>query len=535
MSAAGAAASRRAALAALALAVWGARAAVEPPAARAGTPAGDAGKPAVALDPEVRQMAIDFVIVCWHARWSDPDLLDRCYAREDRFRAMRVGPKGEVVVPRARWISERLLGDARNGGRDPRQVIDYDPNWPSIKVEPGKVAGEIKVSFFHRQTRAPRSEGVWREITLGSGAPGPSPAIVEEREDARPPTMTNPIARLPLQGAPACPTSAELRAGAFVVATSAHATFGAALAAAKQARAAKRAAEIVPGRWLSPPEETFVIAAGAFADRAGAERRAAELGGRVLEVAALGPGGAVPAWGLEAVGRIDGLGEMIDLGGDRVVTWSSSESTGWRLRDDGLVVEAGVFWPFEYPPPRVIDPFTEQKRPYPVGPRLPGLSAPIDGAGPAIEARVDGRGDQLQGFDAAGRPVWTLSLAARDRVTQVFPRKHGLYMHFDASLFLLRRAAAPGIHLGKVCGVITVANRRVRTAAVTLASGGGAPLRLDGDGTFELWVPVPSMAGVSPDLATVRCGRRLTPTVRGSSSELITELGSRGDIQVECE
>jgi hypothetical protein len=108
-------------------------------------------------------------------------------------------------------------------------------------------------------------------------------------------------------------------------------------------------------------------------------------------------------------------------------------------------------------------------------------------------------------------------------------------MHFDASLFLLRRAAAPGVHLGKLCGVITVGNRRVRSAAVTVASAGAAPLRLDGDGTFELWVPVPSIAGVSPDLETVRCARRLTPTVRGSSSELVTELGVRGDIQVECE
>ncbi len=481
-------------------------------------------------------MALDLVQACWRARTADPELLDRCYAPEGRFRAVRVDAKGETVVARAPWIAEARAVRPWLGPPPAHAVMDRDPDWPNLKVEPGKVAGEIRVSFFHARLRGPRMEGVWRELTLGSGAPGPSPAIVEEREEARPPLTMDRVERRPLRGEPACPASVDLRAGTYVVVTAAHEKFSAALAAIRQARRAKRPAEIIPGRWLSPPEETFVVATAAFADRARAERRAAELGGRVLEVAALGPGGPVPAWGLEATGRIDGLAEMIDLRGDRVVSWGSAESTGWRLGDGGLTVETGVSWPFHYPPSHVIDPFTEQKRPNPIGPLLPGLGAPLPGAG--AQVRVDERGDQLEATAAAAagsRTLWTLPLAARDRILQVFPRKGGLTLHFGGGLFLLRQTAASGVHLGKLCGKITIDSRAARAGTVTIPTAGATPLQLDGDGSFELWTPVPSVAALVPDLATMRCRRDLTPSSRGTSSALVTELGARADVQVTCE
>src|SRR4029077_18275784 len=98
MSAADASRSRGVAPAiavAVAVTVMGGRAALEMSSARAadaGVRAADAGAPAgAAVDPEVRQMAMDFVNTCWHARWSNPELVDRCYAPEGRFRAVRVG------------------------------------------------------------------------------------------------------------------------------------------------------------------------------------------------------------------------------------------------------------------------------------------------------------------------------------------------------------------------------------------------------------------------------------------------------------
>jgi hypothetical protein len=515
-------------LSALAAAVASAVLAHREPSAAPSPPAPDAGASADPGFPAIREAAQEFVHACWFAHGINPDLLDRCYAPEGHFRAVVVDAHGETEIPRAQWLAQ--LG-ARGGKPGPEEVIDFEPVWTNLDVQPGKVAGQVRVSFFQSRRRGLRLEGIWRQQLLGSGAPGPSPAIVEERIEVRPPAQAGLVARLPVKTEPVCLAGVDLRAGTYLVVTGAHDTFAAALAAARAARRRGRAAEIVPGRWLSPAEETFVLAAAAFADRGRAQRRAAEIGGRVLEVAAVGPGGAVPAWGMAAAGRIDGLdalGGPIDIRGDRVVAWGPIDSTVWHLGADAMTVERLVSRPSGSPTPEWIDPLTERQVAPPVGPRLPGLGAALPG-GAALT--FDEARDELRA------PQWTLALGARDRLVQIFPRRDGLYLRFDDSLFLLRQAGADaGPHLGKLCGTMNRPYKpRWRTGTLVIATADAPPLRLDTDGTFELWAPVPSMVAPAADLTTFRCHRGETPTSQPPAADLLTELGLRIDVDVSCE
>ena len=292
-----------------------------------------------------------------------------------------------------------------------------------------------------------------------------------------------------------------------------------------------------------------MIAAGAFAERARAEKRAAQLGGRVASVAATGPSGAVPAWGLAGAGRIDGLVGAIDVRGERVVTWSAPESTGWRLGADALTLETAATTPLQLPLEDAdtrTDPLTAQRVANPIGLRLPGMSAPFSDRPPAAVLRYDDRRDQLQAVESAAgaeRILWTLPLDARERLVQVFPRRGGVYLRFDGTLFLLRRTvagaagAAPGPRLGKLCGKLTSERKSARNGTVVLPAPASAePLRLDTtDGSFELWAPVPSMVEPVADLSTFRCARDETAGSDAPTGGLLTELGARVDIEITCE
>ena len=505
-----------------------------------GVRAADAGAPAAGGDgvsAEIRQMAMEFITSCWRARGIKPERVDRCYAPEGRFRAVRVGGKGEIAIPRAQWVAERAKSPLP-WGINPADVVELDPPWNQIAIEPGKAAGEIVVSYVHVRARAGRQENVFRQLVLGSGAPGPSPAIVQEREEPRPLSSSPPMApdRLPLVTARACPATVDLR-GPYLVVTGAHAKYSAAIAAVREERRRGQSAEIVAGRWLLPPEPTFAIAVASFADRSEAERRVAQHGGRVLEAAPIGPSGPVPAWGLVAVGRIDGIAGPIELRGDRVIGWNGSNNAGWRLGADGLTLEAMARQSGVYPPPEMIDPFTGQKLQPPFGPRLPGQSATLPGT-PARVVRYDDRRDELQEIDTAAagaRLLWALPLGARERRVQIFPRPDGLYLAIDESLFQLDRHTAPGAHLGKICGEVKFDYRPARAATMRIGGPGATGVKLDTDGSFELWAPIPAMVNPTVDPASLRCGRKQTAVVKGSSAALLTELGLKRNIEAACE
>jgi hypothetical protein len=346
-----------------------------------------------------------------------------------------------------------------------------------------------------------------------------------------------------VRAAPACAASADLTEGTNLVITGAYDRFSAALAAARRQRRRGRPAEIVAGRWLVPAEEKFVIAAGAFAERDQAERRAAHLGGRVAAVAATGPGGPIPAWGLAGAARVDGLVGALEVRDQRVVMWSGPRSTGWRLGPEGLTLEAVAAAPDASAEAEAIDPYSAATAPGLLGPRFPGLNAALGDGPTAPVVRYDDRRDELQAVETAGgaeRILWTLPLGARERLVQVFPRRGGLYLRFDDTLYWLRLAAAgtPAPRMGKLCGKLTADRKSTRNGAVLLPApaAGGDPLRLDTtDGTFELWAPVPSVVKTLPDETTFRCGRGQTARSDAPTSALLTELGARVELAISCQ
>jgi len=412
--------------------------------------------------------------------------------------------------------------------------------------------GAVRLSFVTDRVRAGRMETIGNQLVLGSGAPGPSPVILSEREEMLPLTLPAQTTRMPVRAEPACAASADLRKGTNLVITGSFDRFSAALAAARKDRRRGRRAEIVSGRWLVPAEETFVetfvVAAGAFADRDQADRRAAALGGRVAAVAAIGPSGPVPAWGLAGAGRVDGLTGAIDVRDGRVVMWSGPLSTGWRLGADALQLEAAAASPdADSSPAEMVDPYSAAKIPGRLGPRFPGLDAALGDGPAAAVVRYDDRRDELQAVETAGkaeRIVWALPLGARDRLVQVFPRRGGLFLRFHGTLFLLERAAAaaPGPRLGKLCGKLSGDRGGARkgtrggTLLLPAAAAGGDPLRLDtGDGTFELWAPVPSVVEPVVDASTIRCGGDRTARSDAPAGGLLTELGARFDIEIGCD
>ena len=155
----------------------------------------------------------------------------------------------------ARAVGRRAREVAPPLGINPSDVVELDPPWNQITIGPGKAADEIVVSYVHVRARAGRQENVFRQLVLGLGAPGPSPAIVQEREEPRRLSSSPPMApdRLPLVTAPACPATVEESAGPLSVVTGAHAKYSGRSPPSGRSGGAGEPAEIVAGRWLLPP------------------------------------------------------------------------------------------------------------------------------------------------------------------------------------------------------------------------------------------------------------------------------------------
>ena len=105
-------------------------------AARTGAARADAGAPGGEAAAERRDAVFTFFHLCWAARANNPELLDRCYAPEGRFRAVRVGPKGETTISRAQWLAEKgaVARSIRNGGTP--EILEHELAWSLLTIEP---------------------------------------------------------------------------------------------------------------------------------------------------------------------------------------------------------------------------------------------------------------------------------------------------------------------------------------------------------------------------------------------------------------